>query len=41
VRVTLEPGDWRLHDNHRTLRGRTGFTGARWVRGVYFDVDNA
>lgn len=41
VRVKLEPGDWLLYDNHRTLHGRTGFTGARWVRGVYFDVDDA
>ncbi len=36
-RVRLEPGDWLLYDNHRTLHARTGFTGARWVRGVYFD----
>jgi len=39
-RVRLEPGDSLLHDNHRTLHARTGFTGftgARWVRGVYFD----
>jgi gamma-butyrobetaine dioxygenase/trimethyllysine dioxygenase len=41
VRVMLEPGDWLLYDNHRTLHGRTGFTGARWVRGVYFDTDGA
>jgi alpha-ketoglutarate-dependent taurine dioxygenase len=37
-RVRLEPGDWLLHDNHRTLHARTRFTGARWVRGIYFDV---
>ncbi len=40
VRVTLEPGDWLIYDNHRTLHGRTGFTGARWVRGIYFDADD-
>ncbi len=37
VRVLLAPGDWLLYDNHRTLHARTGFTGARWLRGVYFD----
>ena len=37
-RVRLEPGDWLLYDNHRTLHARTRFTGARWVRGIYFDV---
>jgi gamma-butyrobetaine dioxygenase len=36
-RVLLAPGDWLLYDNHRTLHARTGFTGARWLRGVYFD----
>ena len=36
-RVLLEPGDWLIYDNHRTLHARTGFTGARWLRGVYFD----
>ncbi len=42
VRVKLGPGDWLIYDNHRTLHGRTGFTGARWVRGIYFDaVDDA
>lgn len=37
VRFTLEPGDFLLYDNHRMLHARTGFRGARWVRGVYFD----
>lgn len=37
VRVRLGPGDWLLYDNHRTLHARTGFRGARWLRGVYFD----
>lgn len=36
-RFRLAPGDVLLYDNHRVLHGRTGFTGARWVRGVYFD----
>ncbi|MFV8754282.1 TauD/TfdA family dioxygenase [Nannocystaceae bacterium ST9] len=37
VKVMLEAGDWLIYDNHRTLHARTGFTGARWLRGVYFD----
>jgi gamma-butyrobetaine dioxygenase/trimethyllysine dioxygenase len=37
LRFTLEPGDFVLYDNHRMLHGRTGFRGARWMRGVYFD----
>ena len=41
VRFTLEPGDFVLYDNHRMLHGRTGFQGARWVRGVYFDPAEA
>ncbi len=41
VRAKLEPGDWMIYDNHRTLHGRTGFSGARWVRGIYFDADDA
>lgn len=41
VRALLGPGDWLLYDNHRTLHARTGFSGARWVRGVYFDPDPA
>jgi gamma-butyrobetaine dioxygenase/trimethyllysine dioxygenase len=36
-RVALEEGEWVLYDNHRTLHARTGFEGARWARGVYFD----
>jgi gamma-butyrobetaine dioxygenase/trimethyllysine dioxygenase len=38
VRARLGPGDWLIYDNHRTLHARTGFRGARWLRGVYFDV---
>ena len=34
-------GDWLLYDNHRTLHARTAFTGARWLRGVYFDTPDA
>jgi gamma-butyrobetaine dioxygenase/trimethyllysine dioxygenase len=37
VRFALDPGDFVLYDNHRMLHARTGFRGARWVRGVYFD----
>jgi gamma-butyrobetaine dioxygenase/trimethyllysine dioxygenase len=37
-RFRLDPGDVLLYDNHRMLHGREAFTGARWVRGVYFDV---
>ncbi|HEY8377879.1 MAG TPA: TauD/TfdA family dioxygenase [Nannocystis sp.] len=37
VRVRLGRGDFVLYDNHRTLHARTGFSGPRWVRGVYFD----
>ena len=37
MRFTLGEGDVILYDNHRMLHGRTGFRGARWVRGVYFD----
>jgi len=33
----LQPGDFILYDNLRTLHGRTPFSGSRWVRGVYFD----
>lgn len=38
VRFTLDPGDLVFYDNHRMLHARTGFRGARWVRGVYFDT---
>ena len=35
-RLLLQAGDFLLYDNHRMLHARTGFCGARWVRGVYF-----
>ncbi len=38
VRFRLETGDFLLYDNHRMLHARTGFEGARWLRGVYFDA---
>jgi gamma-butyrobetaine dioxygenase/trimethyllysine dioxygenase len=37
LRFKLEAGDALLYDNARMLHARTGFQGARWVRGVYFD----
>jgi alpha-ketoglutarate-dependent taurine dioxygenase len=37
VQVMLDAGDWLIYDNHRTLHARTGFSGARWLRGIYFD----
>lgn len=37
LQLSLRPGEWLLYDNHRMLHARTGFRGARWVRGVYFD----
>lgn len=37
VHVRLERGDWLIYDNHRTLHARTGFTGPRWLKGIYFD----
>jgi gamma-butyrobetaine dioxygenase/trimethyllysine dioxygenase len=40
-RFRLGAGDVLIYDNHRMLHGRTAFTGARWVRGVYFDPDLA
>lgn len=36
-RFRLRSGDVLVYDNLRMLHGRTAFTGARWVRGVYFD----
>lgn len=36
-RMKLQPGDAVVYDNHRMLHARTGFVGARWMRGVYFD----
>lgn len=37
VRFGLGPGDFVIYDNHRMLHGRTAFSGARWLRGIYFD----
>ncbi|MET0402382.1 MAG: TauD/TfdA family dioxygenase [Cystobacter sp.] len=37
-RFRLEAGDFLLYDNWRMLHARTTFTGARWLRGVYFDA---
>lgn len=36
-RFQLQAGDFLIYDNWRMLHARTAFTGARWVRGVYFD----
>ena len=36
-RFLLQAGDFLMYDNYRMLHARTGFRGARWVRGVYFD----
>ena len=36
-RLRLAPGDFLLYDNHRMLHARSGFSGSRWLRGVYFD----
>lgn len=36
-RFRLEAGDFVLYDNFRMLHARTGFSGPRWVKGVYFD----
>jgi gamma-butyrobetaine dioxygenase/trimethyllysine dioxygenase len=33
----LGGGDFVLYDNHRMLHARSGFSGPRWLRGVYFD----
>jgi gamma-butyrobetaine dioxygenase/trimethyllysine dioxygenase len=38
LRFLLGPGEILFYDNRRMLHGRTPFEGARWVRGVYFDV---
>ena len=35
--LPLTPGDFVLYDNHRMLHARTGFKGARHMRGVYFN----
>ena len=37
-RFLLRPGDYVLYDNRRMLHARTRFRGARWVRGIYFDL---
>jgi len=36
-RFTLGAGDFVLYDNFRMLHARTGFTGPRHLRGVYFN----
>lgn len=36
-KVRLEAGDFLIYDNHRMIHARTGFSGGRWLRGVYFD----
>ncbi|MBL8636856.1 MAG: TauD/TfdA family dioxygenase [Myxococcales bacterium] len=36
-RLRLAASDFLIYDNHRMLHARTGFTGPRWVRGVYFN----
>jgi len=37
LRFGLSPGDFVLYDNLRMLHARTGFSGPRWVRGIYLD----
>ena len=36
-RFRLHAGDFLMYDNARMLHARTGFSGARWVRGIYFN----
>jgi len=36
-RFTLQGGDFVMYDNYRMLHARTGFSGPRWLRGVYFN----
>lgn len=36
-RLRLAASDFLIYDNHRMLHARTGFTGPRWLRGVYFN----
>ncbi|MFO0667344.1 MAG: TauD/TfdA family dioxygenase [Polyangiaceae bacterium] len=36
-RFKLDPGDFVLYDNQRMLHARSGFRGARWLRGIYLD----
>lgn len=40
-RFRLEARDFLIYDNFRMLHARTGFEGPRWVRGVYFDHEEA
>jgi gamma-butyrobetaine dioxygenase len=39
-RFLLNPGDFVLYDNHRMFHARTGFTGPRHVRGIYFHTED-
>jgi len=39
-RFRLDAGDFLFYDNWRVLHARTRFSGARWVRGVYFDPEH-
>lgn len=36
-RFKLSAGDFLFYDNWRMLHARSGFSGARWLRGIYFD----
>jgi gamma-butyrobetaine dioxygenase len=36
-RFRLAAGGFVFYDNARMLHGRSGFQGARWLRGIYFD----
>ncbi|MFP2961363.1 TauD/TfdA family dioxygenase [Myxococcus sp. 1LA] len=38
-RFRLGEGDFLVYDNWRMLHARTSFSGARWLRGVYFDAE--
>ncbi|AKQ64936.1 gamma-butyrobetaine hydroxylase, putative [Myxococcus hansupus] len=38
-RFRLGEGDLLVYDNWRMLHARTAFSGARWLRGVYFDAE--
>jgi len=35
--VSLEEGDFLFYNNRRMLHARNGFSGPRWMRGIYFD----
>jgi len=39
-RFLLNTGDFILYNNHRMFHARTGFSGPRHVRGVYFHVQD-